>query len=106
MGLSGGSEKISQKNLQKSVDSVTVAVYDGIRSNEATPAQTQKRKRRETKMTNRIYKLTQKAIENEMDWDEAIYDGEIETVEEFEDYEEAVKAFEDGGYDPDLYGVG
>ena len=53
---------------------------------------------------HRIFKLTEKAIENCMEWDDAIKAGEIETVEEFETIEEAIQAFEDGGYDPDLYG--
>ena len=56
-------------------------------------------------MTNRIFTLTEKAIENNMDWDEAIYNGEIETVEEFDSYEEAVKAYEDRYNDDQVYGV-
>ena len=40
-----------------------------------------------------------------MDWDEAIANGEIETVEEFDSYEEAVKAFEDRYPDDQVYGV-
>lgn len=52
---------------------------------------------------SRIYKLTEKAIENEMTWDEAIYNGEIETVKEFDTLEEALKEY--GEYDEDLYGV-
>ena len=56
-------------------------------------------------MTHRIFKVTDKAIENNMDWDEAIYNGEIETVEEFDSYEEAVKAFEDRYADDQVYGV-
>ena len=56
-------------------------------------------------MTPRIFKATAKAIENNMDWDEAIYNGEIETVEEFDSYEEAVKAFEDRYNDDQVYGV-
>ena len=54
---------------------------------------------------NRIYKLTENAIESKMSWDDAIENNEIETVEEFDSYEDAVKAFEDGFYDPDFYGV-
>lgn len=56
-------------------------------------------------MKNRIYKLTDTAIELEMSWDDAIYNDEIETVEEFDSYEEAVHAYENGCYDNDLYGV-
>ena len=55
-------------------------------------------------MAHRIFTLTEKAIENELEWDDAIAQGEIETVEEFDTYEEAVEAFEEG-YDPDFYGV-
>lgn len=56
-------------------------------------------------MTHRIFTLTEKAKELALDWDRAIYDEEIETVEEFETYEEAVAAFENRMLDPDLYGV-
>ena len=56
-------------------------------------------------MTHRVFKLTDKAIENGYDWDRAIAEGEIETVEEFETYEEAVAAFEENYNDPDIYGV-
>ena len=56
-------------------------------------------------MTHRIFKLTDKAIENGYDWDTAIAEGEIETVEEFETYEEAVEAFNDRYIDSDIYGV-
>ena len=56
-------------------------------------------------MTHRIFKVTETAIENNMDWDEAIASGEIETVEEFDSYDEAVKAFEDRYNDDQIYGV-
>ena len=56
-------------------------------------------------MTHRVFKLTDKAIENGQDWDRAIAEGEIETVEEFETYEEAVEAFNDRYIDSDIYGV-
>lgn len=56
-------------------------------------------------MMHRIYTLSEKAKSDCMGWDTAIYAGEIETVEEFGSYSDAVKAFEDGCYDPDLYGV-
>ena len=56
-------------------------------------------------MTNRIFKVTETAMLNNMDWDEAIASGEIETVEEFDSYEEAVKAFEDRYADDQVYGV-
>ena len=56
-------------------------------------------------MTHRVFKLTDKAIENGYDWDRAIAEGEIETVEEFETYEEAVEACNDRYIDSDIYGV-
>ena len=56
-------------------------------------------------MTHRVFKLTDKAIENGYDWARAIAEGEIETVEEFETYEEAVEAFNDRYIDSDIYGV-
>ena len=56
-------------------------------------------------MTHRVFKLTDKAIENGYDWDRAIAEGEIETVEEFETYEEAVEVFNDRYIDSDIYGV-
>lgn len=56
-------------------------------------------------MEHRIFTLSLNAITEEMDWDDAICEGELETVEEFDTYEEAVQAFEDGNYDPELYGV-
>ena len=56
-------------------------------------------------MKHGIFTLTAKAIENGYDWDRAIAEGEIETVEEFETYEEAVEAFNDRYIDSDIYGV-
>ena len=56
-------------------------------------------------MSHRIFKVTETAIENNMDWDEAIANGVIETVEEFDSYEEAVRAFEDRYNDEQVYGV-
>ena len=56
-------------------------------------------------MIHRIYTLTEKAIEKMMDWDTAIAEEEIVTVEEFDGYEEAIEAFEDGNFDADFYGV-
>ena len=56
-------------------------------------------------MTHRVFTLTAKAIENGYDWDRAIAEGEIETVEEFETYEEVVEAFNDRYIDSDTYGV-
>ena len=52
-----------------------------------------------------IYKANQKAIENGWDWDTIFAVGEVKMVAEFETPEEAEEAFENGGYDPDLYGV-
>lgn len=54
---------------------------------------------------HRIYELTDEAKKQGMDWDEAIYNGEIQTVEEFETKEEALQAYEEDYNDPDLYGV-
>lgn len=54
---------------------------------------------------HRIYELTDEAKKQGMDWDEAIYNGEIQTVEEFETKEEALQAYEEEYNDPDLYGV-
>ena len=55
---------------------------------------------------NRVYTMTKTAWENGMDWDEAIYNGEIETVKEFNTIEEALAYFEDVlGGDAERYGV-
>ena len=54
----------------------------------------------------RIYKANQEAIDNYWDWDTTLANNAIETVEEFDTYDEAVEAYENGGYDEDLYGVG
>ena len=56
-------------------------------------------------MEHRIFTLSFNAITEEMDWVDAICEGEIETVAEFDTYAEAVQAFEDSNYDPELYGV-
>ena len=57
-------------------------------------------------MTNRIYKMTDTAWENGTDWDTAIYNGEIETVKEFDSLEEALDYFENElGGDAEKYGV-
>ncbi len=57
-------------------------------------------------MEHRIYKLTEKAIAEKMTWDTAIYNGEIETVKEFETLEEALEYFENElGGDAETYGV-
>lgn len=56
-------------------------------------------------MKHRIFTFSDNAITECMDWDEAICECEIETVEEFDTYEEAVQAFDDGNYDPEFYGV-
>jgi len=56
-------------------------------------------------MEHRIFTLSFNAITEEMDWVDAICEGEIETVAEFDTYAEAVQAFENGNYDPDFYGV-
>ena len=57
-------------------------------------------------MTNRVYKMTEKAWNKGMDWDTAIYSGEIETFEEFDSYIEALEYFENElGGDSEMYGV-
>lgn len=57
-------------------------------------------------MTNRVYKMTENAWEKGMDWDTAIYNGEIETVEEFDSLEEALEYFDNElGGDSEMYGV-
>lgn len=63
--------------------------------------------KRSAQMKHRIFKLSQNAIENCLDWDTAIEQGELVTIKEFDTYEEAVNEFENGEttYDPDLYGV-
>jgi len=38
-------------------------------------------------------------------WEEIIANGDIETVEEFDNYDDAVKAYEEKYNDPDVYGV-
>ena len=54
----------------------------------------------------RVYTMTKTAWENGMDWDEAIYNGEIETVKEFDTIEEALAYFENElGADSETYGV-
>ena len=52
-----------------------------------------------------IYKINAEALENEWDWDTIFANNAIEIVEEFDNVADAVKAFDEGGYDEDLYGV-
>lgn len=40
-----------------------------------------------------------------MSWEAAVHFGETETAEEFDSYEEAVKAFREGNYDIGFYGI-
>lgn len=55
----------------------------------------------------KIFKLSQKAMDNGMSWDEAIYNNEIDTIEDgFESIWEAQEEFDRRGYDTDFYGVG
>lgn len=57
-------------------------------------------------MTHRVYKMTENAWNNGMDWDTAIYNDEIETVEEFDSIEEALEYFENElGGNSEMYGV-
>lgn len=56
-------------------------------------------------MKHRIYRLSETAQIYGMPWDYAICIGEIETVQEFDSYADAVRAYENGDYNPDLYGV-
>ena len=54
----------------------------------------------------RVYTMTNEAWENGTDWDTAIYNGEIETVKEFDTIEEALAYFENElGGDTEIYGV-
>ena len=54
----------------------------------------------------RVYTMTNEAWENCTDWDTAIYNGEIETVKEFDTTEEALAYFENElGGDAERYGV-
>ena len=55
---------------------------------------------------NRVYRMTREARNNGLTWDEAIYNGQIETVEEFDSLEEALSYFENElGGDSENYGV-
>ena len=54
---------------------------------------------------NRVYRMTKESWENGLTWDEAIYNGQIETVEEFDSLEEALSYFENElGGDSEKYG--
>lgn len=54
----------------------------------------------------RIYTMTKEARENGTDWDTAIYNGEIETVKEFDSMDEAITYFENElGGDAEMYGI-
>ena len=52
-----------------------------------------------------IYKPNAEAIEKKWDWDTTLTNNAIDIIEEFDNYEYAVTAFDVGGYDEDLYGV-
>lgn len=57
-------------------------------------------------MAHRIYRMTENAWNEGMIWDDAINNGELETVAEFETIEEAINYFEtelNGDYEH--YGV-
>lgn len=57
-------------------------------------------------MAHRVYKMTNEAWEKGTDWDTAIFNGEIETVKEFDTIDEAVEFYENElGEDFDKYGV-
>lgn len=54
----------------------------------------------------RVYKMTDEAWNEGIDWDEAIYNGQIETVKEFDTLEEALEYWmNELGGDFDAYGV-
>ncbi len=55
-------------------------------------------------MSHTIFTLNEKARENEMTLEEAIYEGEIETVHEFKTMQDAMECFETNGYDVKNYG--
>lgn len=54
----------------------------------------------------RIFRLTERGMNEFTQWDDAIAANEIETVATFAHYENAVQAFEQVGYDTDFYGIG
>lgn len=57
-------------------------------------------------MKHRVYRMTETAWNNGTDWDTAIYNGEIETVAEFDTIDEALAYYEDKlGGDSERYGV-
>lgn len=54
----------------------------------------------------RIYTMAKEARENGTDWDSAIYNGDIETVKEFDSMDEAINYFENElGGDAEMYGI-
>lgn len=57
-------------------------------------------------MKHRVYRMSEAAWNNGTDWDTAIYNGEIETVAEFDSVNEALDYFENElGGDSEKYGV-
>lgn len=57
-------------------------------------------------MKHRVYTMNAQAWENGLTWDEAIYNNQLETVEEFDTIEEATEYFENElGGDAEKYGV-
>ena len=52
-----------------------------------------------------IYKANAESIENGWDWDTTFINDAFDIVEEFDSYEDAAKAFDEAGYDEDLYGI-
>lgn len=53
-------------------------------------------------MTHGIYKVKEDVVRY---WDEIDYENDLALVLECDSYEEAVAAYEEGGYDSDLYCV-
>lgn len=87
------------RNFEKKLDYYAQRVYNIIKEikiNETV--------KEEIKMAM-IYKANAESIENKWDWDTTLANNAIDIVEEFDNYEDAVKAFDEGGYDEDLYGV-
>ena len=92
----------SKKNFmffKKTLDFIRIACYNSIVIKRYTKTI------QEVITMTTIYKANQEAIENGWDWDTIFANNAIEAVDEFETLEEAEEAFENDGYDPDIYGI-
>lgn len=52
-----------------------------------------------------IYTMTKEAFDKGWDWDKIFANNATVTVKEFDTYEQALEAYDQGEYDQDLYGV-